>query len=311
VAEPKHAEVHRTELTVPADDRYRLAATLFASSATAANAPITIIAGATGVPRTYYARFATYLAEHWRLALTFDYRGIGGSLTGPIRQSPARFRDWGILDTPGILAWAAATYPGRPIHWVGQSYGGFATGLAHNNHLVARQLGVSTMTADYRYITSPVERAKVAGLLFVAGPAIARACGYLPGWINGGADLPKGVLLEWSAWVKTRGFLFGIADLPEQRHFKTLKAPLCLAFMEDDPWISRAGVECLAQSYTGATERTLWPVTVAESGAGSIGHIGFFRSEFKDTLWPKARAWLDQGSHNANAPGATDERNRN
>jgi predicted alpha/beta hydrolase len=282
-------------LAIPADDGYALAATLFASPAALPDTPITIIAGATGVPRSFYARFAAYLAEHGGPALTFDYRGIGGSLHGPVRQSTARFRDWGILDVPGVLAWAAATYPDRPIHWVGQSYGGFATGLAHNNHLISRQLGVSTMTADYRFIASPLERAKVAGLLFVAGPALARTLGYLPGWVNGGADLPGQVLLEWSAWVKTRGFLFGVTDLPEQSHFKTLKAPLCLAFMADDPWISPAGVANLAQRYTGSDECMFWPVTLAESGASQIGHIGFFRSEFKDTLWPKARAWLEAG----------------
>ncbi len=285
--------VLRLDLVIAADDGYPLAATLFQTSSTKPDTPITIIAGATGVPSSFYGRFATYLAEQGRVALTFDYRGIGGSLQGHARQSPARFRDWGILDTPGVLAWAAATYPKRPIHWVGQSYGGFATGLAHNNHLVARQLGVSTMTADVRFVTNPIERARIAALLFVAGPALAHTCGYLPGWMNGGADLPKHVLLEWSSWVRSRGFLFGQVDLPEQKHFATLTAPLRFAYMADDPWIVRAGVEDLADRYVNATERTFWPVTLAESGAAKIGHIGFFRSEFRPTLWPKALAWLD------------------
>jgi predicted alpha/beta hydrolase len=278
-------------ISIAADDGYPLAATLFEPARP--HGPLTIIAGATGVPRSFYARFAAYLAEHGRTTLTFDYRGVGGSLTGHARHSPARFRDWGVLDTPGVLAWAAAAYPGQLIHWVGQSYGGFATGLAHNNHLVARQLGVSTMTADYRLITSPLERARVAALLFAAGPAVAHTLGYLPGWINGGADLPKHVLLEWSAWVRTRGFLFGRDDVPEQKHFKTLKAPLCFAFMTDDDWVSRTGVEQLAGAYTHATERSFWPVTPADGGAEMIGHIGFFRSEFKATLWPKALGWLN------------------
>jgi predicted alpha/beta hydrolase len=297
--------VQRRDIVVAADDDYALAATLFEPASDKQRAPITVIAGATGVPRSFYARFATYLAERGRPALTFDYRGIGGSLTGHVRHSPARFRDWGILDTPGVLAWAAATYPDRPIHWVGQSYGGFATGLAHNNHLVARQLGVSTMTADVRYVASRAERARIAGLLFVAGPALAHTLGYLPGWMNGGADLPKHVLLEWSAWVRSREFLFGQSDLPEQKHFATLTAPLRFAYMADDAWITRAGVEDLAQRFTNATERTFWPVTLADSGADNIGHIGFFRSQFKLTLWPKALAWLA-----ANETGNDYERNR-
>jgi predicted alpha/beta hydrolase len=285
--------VQRRDVAIAADDGYHLASTLFEPASGTPHAPITIIAGATGVPRSFYARFATYLAEQGRIALTFDYRGIGGSLKGHVRHSPARFRDWGILDTPGVLAWAAATYPKRPIHWVGQSYGGFATGLAHNNLLVSRQLSVSTMTADVRYVASRFERTRIAALLFVAGPVLTQTHGYLPGWMNGGADLPKHVLLEWAAWVRSPGFLFGQTDLPEQKHFATLTAPLRFAYMEDDAWISRTGVDDLAQRYTNATERTVWPVTLRESGADKIGHIGFFRSEFKSTLWPKALAWLD------------------
>jgi predicted alpha/beta hydrolase len=290
---PDSAPVLRRELAIAADDGYVLAATLFEPTTTKRHASITIIACATGVPRSFYARFASYLAEQGRIALTFDYRGIGGSLQGHVRQSTARFRDWGILDTPGVLAWAAATYPKRSIHWVGQSYGGFATGLAHNNHLVDRQLGVSTMTADVRFVGDRFERARIAALLFVGGPALTHTLGYLPGWVNGGADLPKHVLLEWSAWVRSPGFLFGQADLPEQKHFATLTAPLRFAYMEDDAWIGRPGVEDLANRYTNAAERTFWPVTLQESGADKIGHIGFFRSEFRSTLWPQALAWLD------------------
>lgn len=283
---------HR-DIEIAADDGYTLAATLFTPATPKPGAPITIIAGATGVPRSFYARFAMYLAQHGRIAVTFDYRGIGGSLHGPVRASKARFRDWGILDIPGVLAWAAATYPGHPIHWVGHSYGGFGTGLAHNNHLIARQLGVSTMTADRRFVTNIRETARIGALLFGIGPVLAHTLGYIPGWINGGADLPKGVLLEWSQWVGTKNFLFGRDDVPEKRYFAQLKAPVRIAYMEDDGWVAPAGVEHLSGQFSGSAERSIWRVTVAESGADAIGHVGFFRSQFRTTLWPKALAWLD------------------
>ena len=286
-------QITHRDIVIPADDGYKLAATVFTPPAIPAGAAVTIIAGATGVPRSFYARFATYLAQAGRIAVTFDYRGIGGSLHGPVRQSKARFRDWGIIDVPGVLAWAAATYPGHPIHWVGHSYGGFATGLAHNNSLVARQFGVSTMTADYRFVDNTIEAARIGLLLFAVGPLVAHTLGYVPGSVNGGADLPKGVLLEWSAWVRTRKFLFGRTDVPEQKYFATLKAPLRLAYLEDDAWIGHAGVEHLAAQYSSAAPRSIWRVTLAESGADAVGHIGFFRSQFRATLWPKALDWLD------------------
>jgi predicted alpha/beta hydrolase len=132
-------------------------------------------------------------------------------------------------------------------------------------------------------------------LLFVFGPLIARTLGYVPGWINGGADLPKDVLLEWSKWCGTRNFLFALDDLPEKKYFATLTAPMHFAFMDDDPWIARAGVEHLAAQYTNATSRTVERMTRETCGNRPVGHIGFFRSEFRDTLWPKALAWLDGG----------------
>lgn len=286
--------VRAREITIPADDAYPLAATVFEPDELTAGSALTVIAGATGVPRCYYSRFARYLAEHGRIAVTYDYRGIGGSLQGHARASPARFRDWGIIDTPGVIAWAAATYPAHPIHWIGQSYGGFATGLAHNNHLIRRQFAMSSMSADYRLVTDPFERVRVPLLLFAVGPLVARTIGYVPGWLNGGADLPKGVMLGWAEWCGTRDFLFGRDDVPESRHFASLKAPMCFAYMDDDTWVTRAGIEHLARHYTGATERTVLCMPAADGASGQgVGHIGFFHARQRDTLWPKALAWLD------------------
>jgi predicted alpha/beta hydrolase len=285
--------VHHRDVTITANDGVPLAATVFARDHVPLLSPITIIAGATGVPRSFYGRFAGFLAEHGRVAVTFDYRGIGGSLKGHVKNSTARFRDWGIIDGPSVLTWVAATYPGHPIHWVGQSYGGFATGLAYNNHLITRQFSMSAMSADYRFVTNKFETLRIGALLFGIGPVIARTFGYVPGWMNGGADLPKGVLLEWAQWCRTRGFLFGLDDLPERKYFAQMHAPMCFAYMDDDAWLSRAGVEHLARQYSHAASHAILELKHQNSGAATVGHIGFFRSQFRPTLWPSALAWLD------------------
>jgi predicted alpha/beta hydrolase len=282
------------DLTIPADDGAPLAATLVSPAAGAARGPLTVIASATGVPRRYYARFAQFLANHGRPTLTFDYRGIGGSLHEPIAQSKARFRDWGIIDTPGILAWAAEHTNGAPIHWVGHSYGGFAPGLAHNGQLVSRMLGVATMTADIRLMPSPLERLRVRALIGLAAPMVARVKGYVPGWLNGNSeDLPKGVALEWAKWVQTPGFLFGDATVPEKRYFARVTAPMMFAYMEDDAWVTERGVRHLARQFSGSIDQSFWRVTLAEAKAERIGHVGFFRAPFAATLWPAALTWLD------------------
>ena len=193
------ADVTSQELSVPADDDYALAATLFEPPGPhAVAAPLVIVAPRAAILRGFYARFAAYLAERGATVLTFDYRAFGGSRRGSLVGSTVRMRDWGILDVPGVLVWAARTYPERPIHWVGHSMGGFATGLAHNNHLIARQLNVATLSGYWGRVAAP-EKYRVRLLMGTLGPLVVWAKGYLPGVLMGGEDMPGPAYLEWTA----------------------------------------------------------------------------------------------------------------
>jgi predicted alpha/beta hydrolase len=281
------------EVGIPAEDGRLLAATVFEPrSADAESAVPTIVAGGTGIARRYYARFGAYLAERGRIALTFDYRDTGGSRSGSIRGSKVRMRDWCTLDVPGVIGWMAREYPGRPIHWVGHSLGGFATGLAHNNRLIARQLCVAALSGYWRNMAVP-ERWRVRILMGGLGPLVVAALGYLPGPLLGGEDLPGPAFLEWRRWCMTPDFLFGDATLPETSGFAAFRAPIRFAQIEDDVWATPAAVAALAGRFTGAADRSSWTIRLADAGAGKMGHYGFFRPGFRDTLWAPAVDWLD------------------
>ena len=279
------------DLTIPADDGRTLAATLFEPQA-GGTGPVTVIAAGASIPRRYYVRFARYLAERGRPTLTFDYRDIGGSRHGPLKGSRVRMRDWGVLDVPGVLNWVSRTYPDRPLYWVGHSMGGFATGLAHNNHLVARQLNIATLNGYWRRMAVP-ERYRIRFLMGVVGPVIARTVGYFPGKLMGGEDLPAPAYLEWVRWCMTPGFLFDDDTLAERANFATLRAPVRFGQVEDDIWGTPAAVDAIAKHFTANTERTIWRIRLSDAGAGKIGHLGFFRDQFRGTLWPAAVDWLD------------------
>ncbi len=279
---------------IAADDGYQLAAQLYEPAAgDQARAPLTIIASATGVPQSYYGRFATYLAEHGRPVLTFDGRGIAKSAPESLIGFKARFRDWGILDFPGVIDWARMTYPNRPLHWIGHSYGGFGLGLARNNSAVSKLLGISTTSVDVRLMDNKLGSLQAALVLFVLAPPLTRFHGYGKGKYFGGTDLPRDVVLEWSKWCRTKGFLFGVDDLPEKRHFETVTADVRLTLPLDDAWLGRRGVEHLLGNFVNAKARDIWTFSPADGGGRPIGHLGFFRSDFRDTLWPKALQWLD------------------
>jgi predicted alpha/beta hydrolase len=275
-------------LTIPADDGYPLAATLAGAEGAG---PLTIIAPATAVPARFYARFQQFVAASGRPTLTFDYRGQGQSAPASLKDFPARFRDWGILDMPGVITWAETAYPNRPLHWVGHSYGGFGTGLAHNNARIDRLFAFASMTADVRFMS--LKTRLLTWPQFFIGMMIARALGYLPAGLVGTEPLPKPAMLEWYRFCTTKGFIFGVEDLPEVRHFATLHAPVRLAFAEDDSWVSRPGIEHLLTRISQSPDKEIWQISRIEAGDKALGHMGFFRGAFATTLWPKALAWLD------------------
>lgn len=276
-------------VTLIAADGYRLAAMLRGADQAG---PITVVAPATAVPARTYARFAEALVGAGRPVLTFDYRGQGASAPASLKGFPARFRDWGILDIPAAIAWAGATYPDRPLHWVGHSYGGFGAGLAFNNAAIDRLFAFASMSADVRFM--PLGSRLKTWPQFFAGTLVARGLGYLPGGLVGREALPREAMLEWYRFCTTKGFVFGVADLPEVRHFATLRMPVRLAYATDDGWISRAGCAHLLERISSHSDRTLWEIDPARDAAGApLGHIGFFRAQHAATLWPKAIAWLD------------------
>lgn len=285
------ARVTSRDLAVPAEDGYPLAGTLYETATAATATPLVVIAPGAAILRRFYGRFATYLAERGATVLTFDYRAIGGSRRGPIADSTVRMRDWCILDVPGVLTWVARFYANRPIHWVGHSMGGFATGLAHNNRLIARQLNVATLNGYWGRMAMP-ERYRVLLMMGGMGPIVVRACGYMPGRMIGGEDMPGPAFLEWRQWCMTPGFLFGDATLTEQANFAQFTAPLRCIQIADDPWGTAAAVGHMTEHFTASRDRSIWRVTPAEVGVSKIGHFGFFRPDMREKLWQPAADWL-------------------
>jgi predicted alpha/beta hydrolase len=276
-----------------ADDGYALAATEFCGPTPAAGAPLTVIAPAAAVPARYYARFASYLAMRGGgPVVTFDYRGIGSSAPKTLRGFPARMRDWCCLDAAGAIGWARQTHPERPLHWLGHSMGGFAPGLAHNNGAIARQLNIATLSGYWGRMRSP-ERYRVRLLMGSVAPPLVHLLGYFPGALMGGENMPGPAFLEWTRWCMMPEFIFGDPTLSEVRHFATLKAPVRFAQIEDDVWGTPAAVGHMASHFTANSERSIWRVSLAEAKAKRVGHLGFFRSAFRATLWPSAAAWLE------------------
>jgi len=275
---------------ITAGDGYKLAATVYAPAAAAR--AIVLINSATAVPRKIYRGFATYLAERGLAALTYDYRGVGGSRPATLRGFSGRMRDWAALDVAAAVAHARQTWPSLPLLYVGHSFGGQALGLIPNNSEVSRAYFVSAQAAYWRQMPVP-ENFRAFLLMNLVGRTAAHAIGYVPGWIGIGEDLPKGVFLEWAGWVLMPRYFFDDSTLAALENFPRYRGALRAVGTADDPWATPAMIDMLASGYSGAAvERaTFDPRGI---GANAIGHFGFFRPQFRDALWRDAADWLMQ-----------------
>jgi predicted alpha/beta hydrolase len=277
-----------TEIRIAARDDFSLAGTL-RRPAEDPRATV-LIASATAVPRGYYAKFAVYLAERGFAALSFDYRGIGGSRPASLRGFQARMRDWAALDLAAAVDYAAGLHPGRSLLYVGHSFGGQALGLLPNNTRVARALFVAAQIGYWRMFPFP-ENYRIYLLMGMIGPAIARSFGYMPGRFGIGNDLPRDVFLEWMSWVMRPRYLFDDLTLDAVKNYPNYRGRLRAIGLADDKWAPPAAVAGLLAGYTGTKPEHL-TIEPRDVDATRIGHFGFFRSEFRDRLWRDAADWL-------------------
>lgn len=105
-------------------------------------------------------------------------------------------------------------------------------------------------------------------------------------------DLPKGVIRQWAQWCKNPYYVVDAAGNPIREGFEKIRVPILSLSFTDDELMSRRSIDSLLDCYKNAPleRRHIAPQDI---GAGRIGHFGFFRSQFKATLWQQALAWLE------------------
>lgn len=288
------ATVMRHDIVVTAADGHVLAASLFEPARGGqAAAPVSIISAGAGIPRGYYRAFAEALAARGGPVLTYDYRGIGGALDRPLRSVTSRMSDWGRLDAPAMVRFARATWPGRPLHWIGHSYGGgFAVGLNPLNGEIDRHLGIAVPHGYWRQMDGRGRIGTAIGMGVVV-PLLCHGLGYLPGrWLGLGEDLPKAIALEWRSWIMSPNSMWDTLPAALLNPYLTFRAPMCFLRPSDDQWASAVGTRRMADAFTSARESHVIDLDVRALGTGPVGHIGFFRARHATALWPLAFGWL-------------------
>lgn len=258
---------------------------------------VVVIASATGVLASYYHRYATFLAEHGYLAITFDYRGIGDSAPESLKGFKVRWHDWGHQDIDAVLRWARTRHPELPLHFVGHSFGGFGVSLAAE----ARHLK-SILTVGAQHAHWP-DYARGQRLDFLARwhlrmPLAALFRGYFDGkrrgWLE---DLPRGVALDWARSRKdfTTGSGRKIRNQLRANQ-QALRAPILALAATDDPFATKTAMD-RTLAYVPHSAAHIVRIDPQDLGQADIGHFALFHSRFADTFWTGTLSWLADGDN--------------
>ncbi len=285
-------QTHKTHKAVffSTEDHVLLAATYYQPKQS--NGRSILINGATAVPRHYYHQFALYLTAQGFTVLTYDYRGIGDSSHGRMKDKAATFCDWGTQDTAAAITYLQASTPEHALLLIGHSAGGQLLGLAHNNQAISSTLLISCQNGYWGLWPAP-RRWLLASFWYIGIPLLTALFGHVPARHLGlgSVDLPAGIARQWARWCRHPDYFIDETGRPLRPYFHTLKGPLCAYVIQDDWMAPRTAVDALIQLYpqANASIRTLSP----RSPTQPLGHFGYFKKH-NQALWSEAAQWLSQ-----------------
>jgi predicted alpha/beta hydrolase len=237
----------------------------------------------------FYRAFAEFFAERGVRVITYDYRGVGRSRPTSLRGFHATMTEWGKLDARAVHEYVRRHHGDGPLAILGHSFGGQLIGLVDEMEdadcavLVGAQLG-------YYGNWPAAARVKFGFAVHVAIPTLTAAFGYLPGRFGLGEDLPRGVAEEWARWCRHPDYLASTHPDAIGR-FAGFDRPTLFYSFTDDSFAPKTAVNGLLGRLSAAPleHRRRGP---HDFDGTPIGHFGFFRRNFSNTLWPESLAYV-------------------
>lgn len=268
--------------TIHTRDGYELEATIWQPETFDT---VTLLGPAMGVKRSFYHAFAYHLLTENTAAVTFDYRGIGGSKNGPLTDLEADVTTWAREDLGGTIRWMLREFPDKKLTAVLHSLSGQILGLSKEAPELERIVTVVSGGGYWNFYPFP----KNLGLAFVwyaLYPIPSHLLGYFPGSALGiGEDLPRNAALEIAKWGRRSNYI------DDYTSYANVTAPILAYSFTDDPYCPKPIVDYMHDQYTAA-DVTRRHVSPAEVENDRIGHFGFFRDDLVPELWDDVVTWL-------------------
>ncbi len=265
-------------------DGYTLAANFYPAAYDNHQNPV-LICPATGILKEFYHSFAVWLSEQGYDVLCFDFRGIGESLHGALKDSTARIQDWGQLDIPAAIDSLLNLTKKNQVILVGHSAGGQLLGVVPNYAKVEKVIAISASTGHQKGLKGRTKF--LAPIMFKVVFPVARIVkGYGPTKSIGmGENLPKDVAKQWAEFCSKPGYIINAVgkSIFEDYH-NDIRCPITAIWSTDDEIATEANVKDLLRLYPNAQTEII-EFNPQKFGHKNIGHMLMFKKSHQN-LWP-------------------------
>lgn len=279
------------ETKIPALDKFELGALLLEPSEKSKG--VIQFHPGTVTKKEFYLPFCEFLSNEGYTVILFDYRGIGQSRPESLKNFNAKITDWGTLDMAGVLNWSNENFPDQKKYIVAHSMGGQVLGLMNNHESVDGIVTIASSYGNWKNYTGMNKY--LSGIMWFTYMAFApQIFGYLPlKRIDKGEDLPKGVSNELWSWCIGNKAHSEIMEKKNITHYyNEIEKPFKAYFIEDDNIATNKVIPHYKTDFNN-TELDIEIIKPNELGVSKIGHYGFFKDKFKETLWANLAVFLD------------------
>ncbi|MCU4638887.1 alpha/beta hydrolase family protein [Acinetobacter courvalinii] len=265
-------------------DGYQLAAQFYPVLNSDKPYPI-LICPATGITKNFYHAFAQWLNQQGYPVLSFDFRGIGESLHGALKDSTASINDWGMYDIPAAIEALLNRTQAEKVIIVGHSAGGQLLGIASNYHKVAKVLAIAGSTGHVKGLKGKTK--VLAPVMFnIIFPVSSLVKGYgATQFIGMGENLPKNVAKQWAEFCSKPGYVMNaIGKTIFEDYHQQIQCPITSFWATDDEIATHSNVKDLLRLYPNAQTKLI-ELNPQQLGYKQIGHMLMFKKSHQK-IWP-------------------------
>ncbi|MDY8135665.1 serine aminopeptidase domain-containing protein [Aquimarina sp. 2201CG5-10] len=251
-----------------------------------------VFAPAVAVPQKFYFNLASYLAEKGCNVFTFDYRGIGSSLSQKIQS----LKDHGFFawsqDFKAVSKYANSVFPENKQYMIGHSYGGNSVGFSDAFQYYDKYLTIGSQFGFYKHFSTRIKILIYLNFKFFV-PITTSILGYYPSsWFGLGRPLTTKAAKDWAIFLLHPDSMLYFTKGKKTTHYQDIKKSMLLVSIDDDSFAPKKSVDILGERVYKNADVTRKHLKPADYNLKTIGHFDFFRKKNQDILWPLVNDWF-------------------